>query len=1234
MALSLAACGGDDTTPFAQSDIDAATAPLSAAVIVAEAALVAAQADAAGALVAQATAETQAATALVAQAAAEASAAGLTVTAAAATVAQATAEAAKATAEAALATAQTALATATAEKATLQTTYDALVASNATLQTNYDALVAPKSLAATTATDTLQGASGNDSFTAAAGTIAAADRFIDASAVDSDTMTITHTTAPGAFTATNIENIAINLNGIGALAVDAQNISGVSNLTVTRGDVIVGGTTLAGDKTVVVNKVDGAEVAKITTGAGTTSLDINAEAAIAATGKSGIVVDADTATTTVAVNFNSTINAANAVTSVAIDGAAYTAAAELAKPSVINAAKAATVTTHANLTGSVEINAAAASTITVSNAGGGATVTGATTSAADSTISLVNVDVSGATVTGGTGSATASAKQMTIDIDGTTAATDAATINAAGVVALTVDGANGTGGADAVDVLTLGSTGGAVTYNIATPTGGTDNTIVTINGTSDVTVAAASAAITGVTIANAGKVDLTSGATGTILDADSWTGVTTIDVGYDVGAAVSYFDGQTYEITLDQTGLDMDLYATGSAQTVTIVAGDDNGANTAVGTITLGALTVDNADDVVAGTITIEASIAILTATGMDFGARQNLVITGDEDVNLGQTTGGAGTSINAAASSGIITLTTTTLAPTVTTGSGADAITINGADVHTVSTNDGNDAITITNTSDTSTFDGGAGNDTFTITPTTKLVAIGGTGNDTFTTGSVIDAVIIGGDGTDKITLDATRDLSAKTHFAMREIEQIDLTAGNLTIDETQFAGDNTFAITADGDSFRVDVDTATGGTIDASGVTIATSSTAVLTYSGSAGTDGLTGGVAAETFLMTAGADSIEGGATGTDTITLTATATDVDGTATGDASTGVAINLGATAVDEATVLGAVTRHMGEGTTQVGVGKATFLFSAANATTVGQVNADVVQTIGGIENINGGSGNDYIIATSGNNVVNGADGVDYINLGDGDDTLLVTVIADISAAGNGSIEDTILGGNGTDKIAFNGGVTLANTHDFTTNVTGFSELIANGAQTGAISLSPHATFVTDTGITTIDLSADTSTTGTNVINISALTTTTAMSLRGGAGVDTFTLDTGSTDTVIVNKTGETGTTSTTVDTINAFTSATDKIDFNIAAGSVGNYSEASADHGANDAIGVAAALTAANTAMNGTVIYFLADNTNVGADKGYLYFDADADGTADGAVIIGGLTALTGFAPGDIIA
>ena len=38
-------------------------------------------------------------------------------------------------------------------------------------------------------------------------------------------------------------------------------MSVVSNLTFTRGDVVVGGTTLSGNKTVV-NNVDGADVAK------------------------------------------------------------------------------------------------------------------------------------------------------------------------------------------------------------------------------------------------------------------------------------------------------------------------------------------------------------------------------------------------------------------------------------------------------------------------------------------------------------------------------------------------------------------------------------------------------------------------------------------------------------------------------------------------------------------------------------------------------------------------------------------------------------------------------------------------------------------------------------------------------------------------------------------------------------------------------------------------------------
>jgi len=121
MALSLAACGAEDETPFAQTDIDAATAPLTAAVQAAQTqaatavvAQAAAETQAATAVVAQATAETAAATALVAQAAAEATAAAAVVGSAAATAAKAVADAALVAAQADTAAAQVAEAAAVA----------------------------------------------------------------------------------------------------------------------------------------------------------------------------------------------------------------------------------------------------------------------------------------------------------------------------------------------------------------------------------------------------------------------------------------------------------------------------------------------------------------------------------------------------------------------------------------------------------------------------------------------------------------------------------------------------------------------------------------------------------------------------------------------------------------------------------------------------------------------------------------------------------------------------------------------------------------------------------------------------------------------------------------------------------------------------------------------------------------------------------------------------------------
>jgi Ca2+-binding RTX toxin-like protein len=1069
MALSLAACGGSSDKEYTAAELATATS----------------EGKLAGIASVDTTAD-DAAAVLAAVKLVDASATTVTAVASNATTAATTA------AETAASTAAALVKTTTdATLATLQSTYDALVATTATLQASYDALIAPKTSALTTATDTLVGASGNDAFTGAAGTVAAADTIIDATTTDSDTLTITDTASLGAFTSTNIETVSLNLNSLSALTVDAQNFTGITTLNVTRGDVSIGGSVFSGNKAITVNKVDAAGIAKIVVGAGTTTVDINAEAAIAATGSAGLIVDADTATGNVTVDMNATINAAASTGTVEIDGAVYTTVAERAKASEINAASAATVNVSADVTGTVTVNAAKASTILVSDAQGGATITGGSTSTADTTITVVDVDASGATITTGTGSATAAAKQITVTADGTTAATDTITVAGAGVIALDVDAT----GADAIDIINLSSTGGAVTYTMTVPTGGTDNTITSITGTSDVTVQGNEDAFSGVTITTAAKIDMNAGTAGTI-DADSWTGITTIDLGFDnSGNAISYDQGQNYEITNDQTGFTLDLKATGTAQTVTITAGDDNGTSAAVGTITLGAVDVDAGDDTVAGTVSLEASIANVTATSFDMGAKQNLVISGDENVTLGTVTGGAASSI-VSSSTGNISLTTTTLAPSVTTGSGGDTITVNGADVHTVSTGGGNDTITITSTNATSSFDGGTGTDSITITDTSAIVVIGGDGTDTFTTGGVIDAIIVGGEGSDTFTLDATRDLSAQANFAISGVEKFDIGAGNLTLDATQFAANNTVALTSSADTFRVDVDATTGKTIDASGVTIASGSTATLTYFGNTGNDTLIGGVAAETFNADAGADSITGGATGTDTYV---SQTGVTETGSANASTGSVINLGSTAVTGTSVYAKIGQYLSNNVSTVAAGKGDHVYAADLAT-----NLSVLDTISGIENVTATSGRDYIVGSTANNkITNTADtSVDYFSGGDGDDSFEFTTQASFVASN--AVLDEIVGGLGSaDAILLNNAaaLTIAATDDLA-RISGVEKFTAS-ATTAVISITSHADLVTD-GFTTIDLSGDTNTTGANVVDLTAVDA--VFTIIGGKGVETIT--------------------------------------------------------------------------------------------------------------------------------
>jgi hypothetical protein len=1130
MALSLAACGGEDTTPFAQSDIDAATAPLvaaaAAAAIVADAALAAAQADAAGALVAQVTAETQAATALVAQATAEANAAGLTVTAAAATaasatatasaaaatVAQAAAEAAQATAEAALATAQAALTTANAEKATLQTTYNDLVTANNALQVKYNDTQAPKladDLKATNSAtaDNIIGGAGNDPFSGAVGTVAAGDRFTDVSTTDSDTLTIVHSTAPGAFTSTNIEAIDITLNGLGALAVDLANVTGTNTLTITRGDVIIGASTLTGNKTVVVNNLDSSQVGSVTVGAATTTVDINS----AATDTAGHVLNLDTATGAITVDGAATINAALS-SQVDIDGAAHVASRGLA--SEINAASATTVTSHANLTGAVTINAAKGTTVTVNDAQGGATVNAATAHTADATVTVVDIDSSGATVTVGTGvddTATASNIGLDVTLDGGAATTDAATVSGAGHIELSIAG---TGAQGNVDIITLSGNGAGVVYDLAAPTTGTAVSF-TKAGDQSVEIMGDLSEFDAITVTNIDVIDIISGG-GATLNASLFSGVGKIDLGVAAGNnAMTVNSGQTIEITADQTTTtNFDFSAAGGGD-LTIVAGDDNGASAAVGTINFVAFNAAAAAATTVGNVTVEASISNIDMEGATVGAAQNLIITGDEDVNLADRATAetvTADSLDASGSSGIITLNVednsgVATVDNITTGSGNDLMTIDGTAVMTVSSGAGNDTITITDADATSTFNAGAGNDTIDVDEVAQVVVLGGAGNDNFTTAVAIGGTIVGGDGTDTITIDADANVTFAATFAMSGISELDITAVTTkTVQMTgaQLAGNSTLILdgNAAGDTF--DVETASTATVarsaDLSNVTVKTGATVSITVTGNVGADTITGGVASESFTHTIGVDTIEGGAgTGVDTFTTVNTLT---AAGSSNASVGTLVNMGGSAVTQGSVNSNASSFISGSITSVAAGKVALLY-AGNV--VG--NSAELDTIGGVENITGSAGIDYIVGSGENNTITTLGGADYIEGGAGIDTI----------TGGAGIDTILLGLSDAvaDTVSLTGVVAAVNRDTISDFVSGIDKLgldvdnttvtTAAGAATSHEAIA--ITQLTSAGAYRLDSAATKTTAAADIFELTAGNTTTADLSAATDGAELFKL-------------------------------------------------------------------------------------------------------------------------------
>jgi hypothetical protein len=182
----------------------------------------------------------------------------------------------------------------------------------------------------------------------------------------------------------------------------------------------------------------------------------------------------------------------------------------------------------------------------------------------------------------------------------------------------------------------------------------------------------------------------------------------------------------------------------------------------------------------------------------------------------------------------------------------------------------------------------------------------------------------------------------------------------------------------------------------------------------------DTITGGVAAETFFHSLGGDNIEGGSTGTDLFSY-GTDTTVTEVGSTDASSGAVVNLSAAAVSAVTIYAAGSQYTGNGSA-VAAGTASYVY-AANKTT----NSTIATTLGGIEDVQGGDGKDYIQGSASANNLKGGAAADVILGGDGNDTIT-------GEAGN----DTITTGNGADTIVHAASSGVDTITDFTAGAGG----------------------------------------------------------------------------------------------------------------------------------------------------------------------------------------------------
>ncbi|TFZ00701.1 heme peroxidase [Ramlibacter henchirensis] len=409
-------------------------------------------------------------------------------------------------------------------------------------------------------------------------------------------------------------------------------------------------------------------------------------------------------------------------------------------------------------------------------------------------------------------------------------------------------------------------------------------------------------------------------------------------------------------------------------------------------------------------------------------------------------------------------------LANSMTGTAGSDILLgLGGAD--TINGGLGNDVLEGGNGGDSLT--GGAGND----------IVEGNAGNDTLlaTVGDGND-ILRGGGGTDAYSLAAT---AAGAN--------VNLTANSSTSTET--------------------------GTDTLNAIENVTGSQGGDTITDGVGTNVLTGGAGADTFVMTndntrdtinglGGSNTIDYSASAANlSVTLTGTNTEVIGSGTLSGLTGN--------TDQITNINNFTGGTGSDTITGNNNGNTLVGGGGNDTLTGGGGTDNLSGGDGNDTLNGLGGNDTLNGGAGADTLNGGTGVDLVDGGAGNDTLVAS-----GAVGATDGNDTYIGGDGTDLYTLAGttagatvnlstptgtstsGATGSDTLSGVENITGSSggDTMTDGAGSNVLTGGAGA----DTFIMTNDNARDTidGLGGSNTVNYSANTTGLNVTLNAGAVV------------------------------------------------------------------------------------------------------------------------------------